>query len=56
MELVDHTTAWAKGEIYQGRIMFFFGLLLLVSFAFIWRSNHEILHVVLHYDQPITND
>ena len=43
MELVDHTVAWAKGEIFQGRIMFLYGLLLFISFAFIWRSNHEVL-------------
>ena len=43
MDLVDHATAWAKGELIQGRVMFLYGLLLLVCFVFIWRSNHEIL-------------
>ena len=43
MNLIEHSIVWAKGEILQGRIMFFYGILLLASFVFIWKSNHEVL-------------
>ncbi len=43
MDLIEHSNVWAKGEVLQGRIMLFYGILLLVSFVFIWKSNHEVL-------------
>ncbi|MBD0404747.1 hypothetical protein [Flammeovirga sp. EKP202] len=43
MKLLEHTTIWAKGDIYQGKVMLCFGILFLIAAIIILRSNHELL-------------
>ncbi|NNK74515.1 MAG: hypothetical protein HKP42_00480 [Maribacter sp.] len=43
MELLDHTTEWVKGEVFQGKIMLAIGILLLIGGVAILKSDHEIL-------------
>jgi len=43
MDLIQHTSVWAKGDLFQGRIMLFVGILLLVSGIAILTSNHTLL-------------
>ena len=43
MDLIEHTSTWAKGDALQGKIMLFVGILLLFGVIMIFRSNHELL-------------
>ncbi|NME70343.1 hypothetical protein [Flammeovirga aprica] len=43
MKLLEHTTTWAKGDIYQGKVMLCVGALFLIAVIMILRSNHELL-------------
>lgn len=43
MELLDHTTAWIKGEVFQGKVMLSIGIFLLIGGVAILKSDHEIL-------------
>lgn len=43
MELLDYTTEWVKGEVFQGRIMLFVGILLSISGWMIFKSEHDVL-------------
>lgn len=47
MELLDHTTEWVKGEVFQGKIMLSVGILLLIGGVAILKSDHEILRGTL---------
>ena len=43
MDFIEYTQNWAKSEVVQGRIMIGVGLVLLIGFIGILRSNHELL-------------
>ena len=47
MELIDHTTTWAKGDIFQGRIMFAIGIAAVIAAIAILKSNHEFMRGML---------
>ena len=47
MNLLDYTTTWAKGDIFQGRIMLTIGIVLLIAGITIFRSNHDLLKGML---------
>jgi len=40
---MEYSSAWAKSEVLQGRIMILIGFLLLAAFIGILRSEHELL-------------
>jgi len=37
MEFINHTIAWCKGEIFEGRMYFLFGLLVLIVALSYWK-------------------
>ena len=41
--MIEFTTQWVKGEAFQGKIMLFIGMLLLIAFAMILRSNDTLM-------------
>jgi len=43
MNFTEYTNTWAKSEVTQGRIMIGIGILLVVVFYFIFRSQNELL-------------
>lgn len=43
MEIINHTTNWVKGDIFQGKIMLTIGILLLIGAVAIFKNNHPIL-------------
>ncbi len=43
MDFIEYTQNWAKSEVLQGRIMIGVGVVLLIGFISILRSNHELL-------------
>lgn len=47
MELIDYTSAWVKGEVFQGKIMIVLGLLFLLGFIAIFRSQDEFVRGLL---------
>ncbi|KXX66825.1 hypothetical protein [Flammeovirga sp. SJP92] len=47
MKLLEYTTIWTKGDIYQGKVMLCIGILLLIAALLILRSHHELLKGML---------
>ena len=47
MKLIEHTARWVVGEVFQGKIMVTIGVILLVTFIAILRSESPILKGVL---------
>lgn len=47
MNLLEHTTNWVEGEIVQGKIMFVLGVVVLIGFITIFRSNSALLRGML---------
>lgn len=47
MDLLGHTTTWVEGEVLQGKIMFVLGVIALVGFIAIFRSNSDLLRGML---------
>lgn len=43
MNFIHYSSTWAKSEVIQGRIMILIGLLAIVAFIGILRSEHELL-------------
>ena len=43
MDFVEYTNTWAKSEVLQGKIMVGLGVLLILAFVAILRSEHELL-------------
>ena len=43
MEFIEYTNAWAKSEVYQGKIMIAIGVFLAVAFVAIFRSENVLL-------------
>lgn len=41
--MIEFTTQWVKGEAFQGKIMMVIGILLLIAFAMILRSNDTLM-------------
>ena len=47
MDLLKQTMIWIKGEVWQGKIMLFLGILFLIAFVIIIRSQHDLLRGML---------
>ena len=47
MEFINYINAWVKSEVLQGRIMIGIGVLFLIAFIFIIRSENELLRGAL---------
>lgn len=47
MELLDYSTNWVKGEVFQGKLMLTIGALVLFGAIAILKSEHEILRGTL---------
>ncbi len=47
MNLLDYTSAWVKGEVFQGKIMLLIGVVVLVAAIAIFRSDNSILRGTL---------
>ncbi len=43
MDIIQYTTQWAKGDMIQGRIMLFIGILVLIAGISILKGNHVFL-------------
>jgi len=43
MDLIKHTTEWAKGDALQGKILLFTGLLLIIACFFILKNDNSML-------------
>ena len=47
MDLIQHTTNWVKGEVFQGKIMLGIGIVFLIAFLMIIKNQHELLQGML---------
>ena len=47
MELIDYTSAWVKGEVFQGKIMLTIGILLLICGIYIFKGDNDLLRGTL---------
>ena len=47
MELLEHTKLWVNGEVFQGKIMMGIGIVVLLAWIAIFRSEHTILNGTL---------
>jgi hypothetical protein len=47
MEFINYINTWVKSEVLQGRIMIGIGVLVLIAFIFIIRSENELLRGAL---------
>ena len=47
MDLLEYTSDWVRGEVYQGKIMLILGSLLAIVAIFIFRYNNELLKGML---------
>ncbi len=47
MDFIEYTNTWAKSEVMQGRIMIGLGILLLLAFYGILRSQNELMRGML---------
>ena len=47
MEFIEYTNTWAKNEVLQGKIMIGIGVLALIAFIAILRSESELLRGTL---------
>jgi hypothetical protein len=43
MDFIEYMNAWVKSEILQGRIMIVIGVVLVIPYIGIWRSENEFL-------------
>lgn len=43
MNLLDHTTTWVRGEVYQGKIMIILGIVVLICFIALFKGNSDLL-------------